>query len=120
MAFSLPKRGLHLPTAQHVNVQVHDLLTPVTPVVYHDPRSVAEPQRFVLGNLSRRNEQLPQDVGVLRGRFAQRRQAVPVLRNHENVGGGERIDILEGEDVLVFLHDRGGYFWQDAKESPRQ
>lgn len=107
--FVLSRRPQHLPSTEHVNVQVVDRLGPVSAVVDHQPESVSA---LLFAHLTGNKEQVAQHVLLRFRRLAQLRQAstIGVFGNDEDVRRGAGIHVAKGQRHVVFVHLGAGNF----------
>ena len=71
-------------------------------VVDHDPKAVVC-QPLLLGHLGRGHHQVPQELLVLLVGEVEAGEPHPLLRDNKDVGGRRRVDVLEGEALLVLI-----------------
>lgn len=93
-----------MPTAQKMQVEVKDCLTSVLSRICHDPvPTPVEP----LHPCDRRGceEEAPRETLILRTEIIHRTHMDP--RNQEYMGGSLRIEVLEGNDIIVFVDNPG-------------
>lgn len=111
----LPRRPVHLASAEQVDVEVVDGLSAFRAGADH--HSIAFAQPLLARNFGRHQQQPAQHRFIRRLRFGQRCQVL--FRDHENMRGRFRLDVVEGEYEVVLANllsrDRaGGDFAEDA------
>src|SRR5215470_12684734 len=88
-----------LRTAEHVHVQMLHFLPPDAPGI--DDRPVAVGRALLAREAPRERENPSQNLGILQRRVRERSDMA--LRNHHEMHRRLRVDVLEGEDILVLV-----------------
>ena len=117
----LARRPGHLAPAEDVDMQVKDALGTMLAVIDNNAEAVVK-QRLLPGDLLRREHELAQDALMALLGLTDACQAVPVLRNAEDVRRCLRRDIAEAQDVVCLVHYgrrdfAGNYLIKDGRRA---
>ena len=82
-----------------MHVQVSNFLAAVAPSVDHDAEAVLG--SLLAGKTRRKRKHFTQKRGV--ARIGMRERCKVLLRDDEKVNGRLRVDVLKGEDFIVFI-----------------
>ena len=105
--FARKKRLLpRLRTAEHVNVQVRHLLTAVAAGIDHRPEAAFA--AHLLCQNGNKVDHFTQKCGIFGTGFGKRNDVF--FRNDQKVNRSLRIDVVEGDHVVVFVDERRGDF----------
>src|SRR5690606_23676143 len=103
------KRAFRESAHEHVRVHVEHRLAGVRARVEHETEVAVG---VLLGETLRDRDDVLQQLGVGRGE-AHHIRVLRRLRHDEQVDGGLRLDVVQGDDALVFVHDVGGDLARD-------
>ena len=91
-------------------MQVRHRLARIGAIVEHQAKTVfGEPE--LLRHFRGFDEKMSQHLVIVRMRFGEARNRF--LGNDQDVNGRLRLDVVEGDDLVVFVDNVGGYFARD-------